>query len=334
MEQARGPALASRSVPTRFRAVGEATIAAVGAVILFAAASVLKFQVLPGSILCPVPLVLLTVRHGIRVAGPAVALAGAVLAASGLLEPSAAGFLLGVGLPALVLGLGLRRNLRPEATVLLGAAALGAALMTGLALHAGGVRGLVPAGQELAGAVDGWLLEQQQFYEALGGQSELSGGSDVVAAVRAVAERGFPGAAAAAAILAAAAITALAMALAARTVGTAVPAFAWALPEPLVWVFIGAAATNLVPWGPWHRLGFNILLPVLVLYLLQGLSILGFFARRLEIPWAVRALGGLIVAFWPPLALLVAALTVAVGLCDVWVGFRRLDLPRSSGTAR
>ena len=135
-------------------------------------------------------------------------------------------------------------------------------------------------------------------------------------------------------ILAAAAVSWLAMALAARTVATPTPAFTWALPEGMIWAFIGAAAAALAPWGPWRLIGLNALLVILALYFLQGLSITGFVARRLELPWYVRLLAALMVALWPPLTALAVAGLTGVGLCDVWVAFRRVDAPPSSGAAR
>jgi len=216
----------------------------------------------------------------------------------------------------------------------LGAASLCAAFLVGLGVRAGGLDGMGSAYRELTAEIDRSLQEAQQFYESLGAQGDLAAAGEAAAALRVFARQALPGLLVAGNILAAAAIAVLAMMLAARTVGTGSPAFTWTLPEGMVWAFIAGGAATLAPWGPWHLIGLNALLVILALYFLQGLSIAGFFFRRLELPWYVRVLAVAIAVVWPPLTLLAVAGTIAVGLFDVWVAFRRLDVPRSPGTAR
>ncbi len=316
------------------RAVGEAAFAAVVAVALFAAGSTLKLRFNPAVLVCPVPIVLVAIRHGAWVGAPMAAFAAAVVGAAQMPGAPALAFLLEIGVPALVLGLCLRRNVALEWAVGLGAAALCGAFLVGMAIRAGGIDGIGAAYQELTAEVDRSLQEAQQFYEGLGIQGELGGAGEVAAALRPFARRALPGLLAAGNLLAAAAIAVLAMVLAARTVGTGSPAFTWTLPEGMVWAFIAAGAATLAPWRPWHLIGLNVLLVLLACYFLQGLSIAGFFFRRLELPRSLRLLAALVATVWPPLTLLAVAGTIAVGLFDVWVGFRRLDVPRSPGTAR
>jgi uncharacterized protein YybS (DUF2232 family) len=331
MEAARDPAGAA--VP-RVRALGEAAFAAVVAVALFAAGSTLRLRFNPAVLICPVPLVLVAIRQGALVGLPMVGIAAAVVAAAHMPGAAALAFVLEIGVPALVLGLCLRRNVALEWTVVLGAASLCAAFLLGLGIRAGGLDGLGPAYQELRTEIDRSLQEAQLFYENLGAQGDLAAAGEAAAALRVFAGKALPGMLAAGNLLAAAAISTLAMVLGARIVGSGTPAFTWTLPEGMVWAFIGAGAAALAPWGPWRLIGLNALLVILALYFLQGLSIAGFFFRRLEFPWYIRWLAALVAVVWPPLTLLVVTGTIAVGVFDVWVGFRRLDAPRSSGTAR
>lgn len=313
----------------------EAAFAAVVAVALFAVGANLKLTFNPGALVgalvCPVPLVLVTIRHGPGVGGAMVGFAAGVLAAAEIPGASGLAFLLEIGVPALLLGLCMRRNIGPEWTVLFPAAALCAAFVIELGLRPGGIAGMGEAYREAMADLDRSLLEAQQFYEGLGGQGDMAAAAEMAAGLRAFARAAYPGVVAALNILATAAVSWLAMALAARTVATAVPAFTWALPEGMIWAFIGAAAAALAPWGPWRLIGLNALLVILVLYFLQGLSIAGYFTRRLELPWYVRLLAALMVALWPPLMALAVAAIIGVGLCDVWVAFRRVGAPPSSG---
>ena len=312
------------------RGLAEAAFAAVAAVALYAAGSTLRFPFNPAVLVCPVPLILVAIRHGATVGGTVVALAAGVLAAAQMPGGSAVGFLLFCGVPALALGLGMRRNLSPEGTVALGAAALGAAFALGLAVRGGGLDGVGLAFRQLTAGVDGWFLEAERVLEGLGSAGDLAGFPETLAALRALAQRALPGLLGSAAVLLAATLSALAMGLAARTVGSAPPPFTWALPEGLVWAFIGAAGATLAPWGPWRGIGLNALVVLLSLYLLQGLAIAGFFFRRLELPRSLRYLAVLLAGMWPPLTVFVVAVLIGVGLCDVWVAFRSLDASRPS----
>jgi len=312
------------------RGWAEAAFAAVAAVALYAAGSTLRFPFNPAVLVCPVPLVLVAIRHGAALGGTVVALAGGVLAAAQMPGGSAMGFVLFCGLPALALGLCMRRSLSPEWTVALGAAALCAAFVLGLAVWGGGIGGVGPAFRQVAAGVDGWLLEGERVLEGLGSAGDLAGFPETLAGLRVLARRALPGLLGAGALLLAATLSALAMGLAARTVGSAPPPFAWALPEGLVWAFIGAGGATLAPWGPWRTIGLNALVVLLCLYLLQGLAIAGFFFRRLELPRSLRYLAAILAGVWPPLTVFVVAVLIGVGLCDVWVAFRRLDASRPS----
>jgi uncharacterized protein YybS (DUF2232 family) len=103
--------------------------------------------------------------------------------------------------------------------------------------------------------------------------------------------------------------------------------YKWELPESLVWAFI-AAGTLYMTGLPWlQAAGLNVLIILVGLYFLQGLSIAAVLFRRFRLPRALAALSVLLLLFQPFLTLLVAA----VGLFDVWFGFRRLSFPKTPG---
>lgn len=330
MDQGEGSASVRPPWP---RAAGEGAFAGVVAVALFAAGATLRLPWNPAALICPVPLVLVTIRQGAGVGALMVVAAAGVLGAAQIAGASGLVFLFEVGVPALVLGLCLRRDMALERAVALGAAALCVAFVVGLGVRAGGIAGIGQAFQEVRLELDEGLHAAQQAYEKLGAPGDLAGAEEAAAALRAFTAKALPGLAAAGNLLAAALISVLSITLAARTVGTLSPAFRWELPEGMVWAFIAAGAAAAAPWRPWQQIGLNVLLVILALYLLQGLSIAGYFFRRLELPWYLRPLGMALALTWPPLTLLAVAGTIALGLLDVWVAFRRMEIPRSSGPA-
>ena len=160
MDEAKGPTPAGGPW---VRALGEAAFAAVVAVALFAAGSTLRLRFNPAVLVCPVPMVLVAIRQGARVGVPMVGLAAAVVAAAQMPGAAALAFVLEIGVPALVLGLCLRRNMALEWTVVLGAATLCAALVVELGFRAGGIEGVGQAYQGIVADVDRGLLQWQQF---------------------------------------------------------------------------------------------------------------------------------------------------------------------------
>jgi hypothetical protein len=105
------------------------------------------------------------------------------------------------------------------------------------------------------------------------------------------------------------------------------PGSAWRVPDQLVWVFIGSAALLLSGLPIAKEIGFNGLLVMTTLYLLQGLAIATFWVRRLRLSPLMGLLGVVLLLLQPLLLLLVAL----VGLFDIWVVFRRHSLPRLPG---
>jgi uncharacterized protein YybS (DUF2232 family) len=280
------------------------------------------------SLLTPVPFVLLRLRHGFPALILALTLATAAvvgLSSSG----QAVAFLLEFGLPAIVLAETLRRGSRPELTV-----AAVAVLLT-----VGGMLVLVLASdawtQPLAAIsehVERLLEEMEAFSTRLGFAVEGTGALyGAGTKLRLFLLMAFPGMFFAGSLLTAAGYVLCLRALMCRWSvqlgGVSPKPLRWELPEPLVWVFIGAGILYLTGWSWLQAVGLNVLIVLLGLYFLQGLNIAAFLFQRFHLPKFLAALSVVLMLFQPFLTLVVAAL----GLFDVWFAFRSLSLPKTPG---
>ncbi len=93
----------------------------------------------------------------------------------------------------------------------------------------------------------------------------------------------------------------------------------WKAPERLVWLLIAAGVMMLVPIDIVETVGLNILIICCLIYLLQGLAIVGFFFRHKRVPPVLRWLFYLLIAVQQYMVILV----IAFGLFDIWVDFRK-----------
>jgi uncharacterized protein YybS (DUF2232 family) len=93
----------------------------------------------------------------------------------------------------------------------------------------------------------------------------------------------------------------------------------WKAPERLVWLLIAAGGMMLVPVDVIDTVGLNILIICCLIYLLQGLAIVGFFFKRKRIPLLLRWLFYLLIAVQQYMVILV----IAFGLFDIWADFRK-----------
>lgn len=93
----------------------------------------------------------------------------------------------------------------------------------------------------------------------------------------------------------------------------------WKTPERLIWVLIAAGGFLILPGEAAEIIGLNVLIVCAFLYLLQGLSIAGFFFRAKNVPPLVRFLFYALLVLQQYLLLIVAAF----GMFDLWVDFRR-----------
>ena len=93
----------------------------------------------------------------------------------------------------------------------------------------------------------------------------------------------------------------------------------WKAPERLVWVLIAAGWMMLLPINVVGSVGLNILIVCCLLYLLQGLAIVGFFFKRKRVPPLLRWLFYILIAVQQYMVILV----IAFGLFDIWIDFRK-----------
>lgn len=92
----------------------------------------------------------------------------------------------------------------------------------------------------------------------------------------------------------------------------------WKAPDRLVWVLIFGTAGLLLDIKPLFLMSMNVLCLVLMVYFLQGISIVSFFVKKTRIPPALRYMLYWLVFFQFPVNLLIAG----IGLFDMWVDFR------------
>ena len=305
----------------------EALLASVVAVGLFASGSVFPVLGIALSLLCPIPFVVVGLRHGRIALALALALATLILMVP-LSMLQGIIFLLEFGAPAAMLEACLRRGTRSE-VVVIGVAAI---------LAVGGMAVLaVASGQwaDPAKAVELHLDTLLADMETLTARMGLSDGPGTVEAparrLRGVLLTTFPGLLFVGSLLTAAGYVLTLQALIRRWptyAGAAQPVpFRWELPEVLVWAFIGSGVCYLTGAPGLGVVGINGLIILLGLYFLQGLSIAAFLFRRFQLPRFLATLSVIVLVFQPFFTLLVAGL----GLFDVWFGFRRLSLPRPPG---
>lgn len=306
--------------------VAEVVLAALLAVGLFASGGLVPILGVGLSLLCPLPLVVLGLRHGPLHLGVALLLAGLTLAGP-LSSWQSLAFILEFGLPTFLLAEGLRRGPRPELLVTGVAGALTLGGLAVLALHAGQwTHPLSAVGRH----VEALVTDLEALTARIAPPGEGSTPLAVpIPKLRAFLLAAFPGLFFAGSVLTAAGYVLLLRGLARRWPaqfgGLALGPYKWELPESLVWVFIGSGLLYLtgLPWL--MPAGLNGLILLLALYFLQGLSIAAFLYQKFQLPRFLVTLSVLLLVFQPFLALVVAG----VGLFDVWFAFRRLHLPKT-----
>ncbi len=99
-----------------------------------------------------------------------------------------------------------------------------------------------------------------------------------------------------------------------------VPLQHWRVPEYLVWAVIVSGFALFLASGAVKSIAWNVLIVLMVVYLLQGVSILSFFFNKFRFPlWARVGVSLLIIVQ----QMFLAVLTLA-GLFDQWVDFRKI----------
>ncbi|MBW2636173.1 MAG: DUF2232 domain-containing protein [Deltaproteobacteria bacterium] len=95
----------------------------------------------------------------------------------------------------------------------------------------------------------------------------------------------------------------------------------WKIFDRMIWVFIIAGVSMVVPVKAVKIIGLNILIVLIFIYMLQGLSIVSFYFKKKNMPWFIRGFGYFLIFAQQILLFLV----IVLGLIDVWVDFRKLE---------
>ena len=100
----------------------------------------------------------------------------------------------------------------------------------------------------------------------------------------------------------------------------------WVCPENLVWSFILASIALFFGQGVLAELGLNLFVFMMVIYFVQGMSIVIHFLKARKVPaflWFIL----FILIFAQPLLI---GLVFGMGIFDIWVDFRKIRNPVSS----
>jgi uncharacterized protein YybS (DUF2232 family) len=278
------------------------------------------------AVLTPLPLILLSARHGRTVALLAVAAIGTCLAAL-LGRQYAWVAVLEFGVPAVVLAEAIRREWSPERSVGVGSLAVVGGSVVAVLLVSRGAGSLVDG---LLEHLDRAVQETLALYARMGVPQEESGPwAASPERLRRFLLDAAPALLIAPAVLVAAANYFLARTGLGRALATdrSTPACLWRMPEWLVWVFIASASLFLSGLPIPRQVGLNGLLVMIALYLIQGVAIAAFWVRRLQLPPLVWGIGVVLLLLQPLLLLFLAGL----GLFDTWFAFRREPLSRPPG---
>lgn len=103
----------------------------------------------------------------------------------------------------------------------------------------------------------------------------------------------------------------------------------WRAPDWLVWTVIAGIVLTLLPGSAARFFGANALVVVMLVYFFQGIAVVAFYLEKKQMPhpfrWLIYALIGI-----QHILLLVV---IAIGFCDVWANFRRLQIPPDAPAA-
>ncbi len=95
----------------------------------------------------------------------------------------------------------------------------------------------------------------------------------------------------------------------------------WKSPEVLVWIVIAGGVLLLIPVKFLKIIGLNIVLALVMIYFIQGISIVSFYFDKRNFPRMLRGvLYGLI-----GIQQLFSLLVIGLGFFDLWIDFRRID---------
>lgn len=298
--------------------LSQIALAALASTALYAAALTwLSAAATPLLILAPLPGLLLMARAGAR---SAVMWCGITASAVGLSlgVDAVPGYLLPLGVPAILLGLSIERRMSFERTMLVGVAAtcLGALVLAWLVYgDFAHVRDIARA--QLASGLESWI-------SAAAPVATTDNTIALIAADRDLLIDTLMNILPAMAVLN---ITlAVALVLAALRAVTGLPPGAglrfWRAPDVLIWALIAGGFGMFAPIDAVSLIASNVFMLVIACYFYQGLAIVSFYLERIGVPRVIRfASYGLIV-----IQNLLAVLVLLLGVFDLWVNFRRLNV--------
>jgi uncharacterized protein YybS (DUF2232 family) len=95
----------------------------------------------------------------------------------------------------------------------------------------------------------------------------------------------------------------------------------WKSPEILVWVVIAGGVLLLIPVKSLKIIGLNIVLGLIMIYFIQGISIVSFYFNKRKFPRILRGvLYGLI-----GVQQVFSMLVIGLGFFDLWIDFRKIN---------
>lgn len=296
--------------------------------ILFAAGAFIPLLGQVVAVFTPVPFIVTALRHGVR---ESLAAFGIVALLITVLAGSQAGLILalGFGLMAAGIVIGMRRNLPPEKTVLLGGllpvlAASIPLLMT--AMHAeNGL--LAPAEAYMRKS----LLEAVEIYKKAGLAEMAQAVSDVSDRFVYYFVRLLPGLAVTLSLVQSASCYGISRARLRRDPGRSATlppqtAFAaWHAPDAWVWGLIAALACVAAPQEVVRFTGMNFGIFFLCVYAAQGMAVVEFMLRKGGLHAAARSVVHALIVMLPSVMLL-----PPLGVVDIWADVRKVRKPTTS----
>jgi uncharacterized protein YybS (DUF2232 family) len=304
-----------------YRAISIATAQTLG---LFVAGFVIPLVGQMLALFTPIPLILVSLRYGRQEGLITLFAASLVMAVLGGWQ-AAVILALSFGLMAIGTSEGMRMNLRPEQTSLMGG------LPPVVVLTAIGVLYLIRTGKNPITGVDVFLRESI----ALAAKTYTSMGlTEMATVVMSVPEtfvyylaRLLPGIIIATSVMQAACCFIIAHAILRKKPGTE-PApeqlslAQWHAPDSWIWVLIASLAFIVMPQETTRLAGWNVAIIFAVIYLAQGAAIAEHYLRKAGIKTLGRALILAIILAMPSFVFV-----IAIGIVDIWADFRKVRVP-------
>lgn len=289
---------------------------------LFIAGFIIPFLGQITTLFVPVPLVVVTVLHG-RQSGLFATLISAVLIALiGSWQTAIILFFLSSGLMAFGLSYGMMRNLRAEASVILGTILQIILLVTMLAPVA------VKSDKGLFILIEGYLTKSladiKELYTSLGLTDIVSMTESLSATFIFYIARLVPGFVLATTLAQAASCYGIARTIILKRNPNiplaSQPTLAlWHAPDLWVWGLIIALGLLALANTTQKLIGMNMLLVFLLIYVTQGAAVVDFFLRKAKIPPLGRSL-----LLMLTIALPTVVAVIALGVVDIWADFRKI----------